>query len=62
MVSFHPLGRRHVLQTIAGHARFVIYNEREHVLVGLWIIREAELHSIRQITERICCDVFLEST
>jgi hypothetical protein len=62
MIGFHPLRRQYVLQIIAGHARFVVYYEREHVLVGFWIIREAELHSVRQVTERICRDVLLEST
>ena len=43
VIGIHPLGRHYVLQNMAGHAGFVIYNERENVLVGLWIIRNAEL-------------------
>ena len=61
MIGFHPLGRHYVLQIIASHARSVIYNEREHVLVGLWIMRDEELHSVRQMTERIRRDVPLDS-
>lgn len=61
MIGFHPLRRHYVLQIIASHARFVIYNERERVLVGLWIMRDEEFHSVRQMTERICRDVLLDS-
>jgi hypothetical protein len=40
----------------------VVYNEREHVLVGLWIMGDEEVHSVRQVTERVCRDVLLDST
>ena len=60
MISFHPLNRYDIRQIVTCHARFVIYNEREHVLVELWIMRNEELHSIRQVRQRIRRDVLLD--
>ena len=60
MISFHPLGRYDIRQIVTCHARFVVYNEREHVLVELWIMRNEELHSVCQVRQRICRDVLLD--
>lgn len=59
VIGFHPIGSLHLLQAVSSHTGIVVHNEREHMLIGLWIVGDKKFHPVCQVREGVCYHILL---